>query len=76
MNIATKKVESVDSLTEALTKLETNMSYLQDTVRQLNDIVTEQQLLVSRLERQNEVLAKRVEELDTEARPNRRPPHY
>lgn len=76
MDIATKKVDSVDSLTEALTKLETNMSYLQDTVRQLNDIVTEQQLLVSRLERQNEVLAKRVEELDTEARPNRRPPHY
>lgn len=76
MDIATKKVESVDSLTEALTKLETDMSYLQDTVRQLNDIVTEQQLLVSRLERQNEVLAKRVEELDTEARPNRRPPHY
>lgn len=76
MDIATKKVESVDSLTEALTKLETNMSYLQDTVCQLNDIVTEQQLLVSRLERQNEVLAKRVEELDTEARPNRRPPHY
>ncbi len=76
MDIATKKVESVDSLTEALTKLETNMAYLQDTVRQLNDIVTDQQLLVSRLERQNEVLAKRVEELDTEARPNRRPPHY
>lgn len=76
MDIATKKVESVESLTEALTKLETNMAYLQDTVRQLNDIVTDQQLLVSRLERQNEVLAKRVEELDTEARPNRRPPHY
>lgn len=76
MDIATKKVESVDSLTEALTKLETDMAYLQDTVRQLNDIVTEQQLLVSRLERQNEVLAKRVDELDTEARPNRRPPHY
>lgn len=76
MDIATKKVGSVDSLTEALTKLETDMAYLQDAVRQLNDIVTEQQLLVSRLERQNEVLAKRVEELDTEARPNRRPPHY
>ncbi len=76
MDNATKKVEPVESLTEALTKLETNMAYLQDTVRQLNDIVTDQQLLVSRLERQNEVLAKRVEELDTEARPNRRPPHY
>lgn len=76
MDNATKKVDPVESLTEALTKLETNMAYLQDTVRQLNDIVTDQQLLVSRLERQNEVLAKRVEELDTEARPNRRPPHY
>lgn len=76
MDNATKKVESVDSLTNALVKLETDMAYLQDTVRQLNDIVTQQQMLVSRLERQNEVLAKRVEELDTEARPNRRPPHY
>lgn len=76
MDNATKKVESVDSLTKALVKLETDMAYLQDTVRQLNDIVTQQQMLVSRLERQNEVLAKRVEELDTEARPNRRPPHY
>lgn len=76
MDNATKKVGSVEFLTATLTKLETDMAYLQDTVRQLNEIVTEQQLLVARLERQNEVLAKRVEELDTEARPNRRPPHY
>lgn len=61
---------------ERMEKVETDLSYLQDTVRQLNDIVTSQQLLVSKLERQVEFLAKRVEELDTEARPNRKPPHY
>ena len=61
---------------EAIIKLETDLAYLQETVRHLNKIVTEQQILVSKLEKQNEVLARRVEELDTEARPNRKPPHY
>ncbi len=57
-------------------KAEINIIYLQETVRELNDIVTEQQMLVSKLERQVEFLAKRVEDLDTEARPNKKPPHY
>lgn len=57
-------------------KIEMDLSYMQDTVAQLNEIVTQQQALVMKLERQNEMLAKRVEELDSEARPNRRPPHY
>ena len=61
---------------ERIEKAEINIVYLQETVQELNDIVTEQQMLVSKLERQVEVLAKRVEELDTEARPNRKPPHY
>ncbi len=61
---------------ERIEKVETDLAYLQETVRQLNDIVTEQQILVTKLEKQVEFLAKRVEELDTEARPNRRPPHY
>jgi len=61
---------------DRLVRLETDMAYLQDQVRELNDIVTRQELLVSRLEKQNEALAKRLEDLDTEARPNRKPPHY
>ena len=61
---------------DRLEKIETDMVYLQDQVRELNDIVTKQQLLVTKLEKQNEALAKRLEELYTEARPNRRPPHY
>lgn len=57
-------------------KAEINIMYLQETVKELNSIITDQQILVSKLEKQVEFLAKRVEELDTEARPNRKPPHY
>lgn len=59
-----------------LEKLETDLSYLQAEVAQLNEIVTTQQLLVAKLEKQNEYLANKIEELDGEDRPNRKPPHY
>ncbi len=65
-----------DEYSERLIKLETDMAYLQETVRELNDIVTAQQALMLKLEKQNEVLNRRIEDLDTEARPNRKPPHY
>ena len=61
---------------ERIIRLETDMAYLQDMVRELNDIVSEQQVMLTRLEKQNEALNKRIEDMDTEARPNRRPPHY
>ena len=60
---------------ERIIRLETDMAYLQDMVRELNDIVSEQQVMLTRLEKQNEALNKRIEDMDTEARPNRRPPH-
>ena len=31
---------------------------------------------LQKLEKQNEALNRRIEDLDTEARPNRKPPHY
>ena len=61
---------------ERIIRLETDMAYLQDMVRELNDIVSEQQVMLTKLEKQNEALNKRMEDMDTEARPNRRPPHY
>ena len=61
---------------ERIIRLETDMAYLQDMVRELNDIVSDQQVMLTRLEKQNEALNKRIEDMDTEARPNRRPPHY
>ena len=61
---------------QRLVRIETDLAYLQDTVRELNEIVSAQQAAISKLEKQNEALNKRIEDLDTEARPNRRPPHY
>ena len=61
---------------ERLIKIETDIVYLQDTVRELNEIVSAQQVAITKLEKQNEVLNRRIEDLDTEARPNRKPPHY
>ena len=61
---------------ERIIRLETDVAYLQDMVRELNDIVSEQQVMLTMLEKQNEALNKRIEDMDTEARPNRRPPHY
>ena len=72
----TKQEFCMKDYEDRIEKIETDMSYLQDMVQQLNAIVTSQQVLVSKLEKQNEFLARRVEELDTEARPNRKPPHY
>lgn len=59
-----------------LEKLETDLAYLQEEVFQLNNIVAQQQQLVAKLEKQNEYLNKKLEEMDGEDRPNRRPPHY
>ena len=61
---------------QRLIRIETDLAYMQDTVRELNEIVSSQQAAISRLEKQNEALNKRIEDLDTEARHNRRPPHY
>ena len=61
---------------DRIIRLETDMAYLQDMVRELNDIVANQQAQLTKREKQNEALNKRMEDLDTEARPNRRPPHY
>lgn len=59
-----------------LEKVETDLIYLQDEVRQLNEIVTTLQATVTKLEKQNELLMNKIEDLETEARPSRRPPHY
>ncbi len=57
-------------------KIETDLAYMQNKVEELNQIVAELQAQVLRLEKQNEFLNRKIEDLDTEARPNRKPPHY
>jgi uncharacterized coiled-coil protein SlyX len=57
-------------------KIETDLAYMQNKVAELDQIVAELQAQVMRLEKQNEFLNRKIEDLDTEARPNRKPPHY
>lgn len=71
-----KDEEPLMSDNDRMIRLETDMAYLQNMVRELNDIVAQQQAMLTKLEKQNEALNKRIEDMDTEARPNRRPPHY
>ena len=64
---------------EELEKLEIKASYLEDTVAKLNDVVIDQERTIGSLLMRIESLERKDEDLievSSEARPNRRPPHY
>ena len=64
---------------EELERLEIKASYLEDTVAKLNEVVIDQERMIGSLLMRIESLEKKVEDLievSSEARPNRRPPHY
>jgi len=69
------------AVTEArLIELETRLTYQDDTIRQLNDAVSRQQLDIARLERlclglQSRIAAM-VETSSHEAPADEKPPHY
>lgn len=59
--------------------LEIKVSYLEDTVAKLNDVIIDQERTIGCLIMRIESLEKKVEDLievSGEARPNRKPPHY
>ena len=64
---------------EEMEMLEVKVSYLEDTVSKLNDVIIDQERTIGSLLMRIESLEKKVEDLievSSEARPNRRPPHY
>lgn len=61
---------------DKIERIETDLMYLTDKVNSLNETVTALQAETERLRKQNELLHKKMEELDQEDRPNRKPPHY
>ena len=64
---------------EELERLEIKASYLEDTVAKLNEVVIDQERTIGSLIMRIESLERKVEDLievSSEARPNRRPPHY
>jgi len=56
-------------------KIETDIAYLQNQLLHLDEVVTGLQGRVARLEKQNEFLKGKLDEIEEE-RPDRKPPHY
>lgn len=62
-----------------LIDIETKLAYLEDTVLKLNDIVCEQQQQIQTLERKNQLLIERFQELNAsnqDSAQEQKPPHY
>jgi SlyX protein len=65
-----------------LIELQTRLAYQEDTIHQLNNVVTQQDNTILQLQQQMRLLAKRIDEISfvqdgsNEEITNERPPHY
>ena len=69
-------------ITDELIELQTRLAYQEDTIQQLNNVITQQDATISQLQQQMRLLAKRVDEISftqegsSDDATNDRPPHY
>lgn len=72
----------MNELHDDLIELQTRVAYQEDTINQLNQVVTKQDADIVQLQQQMRLLAKRIDELSftqndgAEDISNERPPHY
>ncbi len=72
----------MNDINDELIELQTRMAYQEDTITQLNDVITKQDADILQLQQQMRLLAKRIDELSfaqdngSEEITNERPPHY
>ena len=72
----------MNAIDEELIELQTRVAYQEDTINQLNQVVTKQDADIVQLQQQMRLLAKRIDELSfaqndgAEEISNERPPHY
>lgn len=72
----------MNDLADELIELQTRIAYQEDTINQLNQVITKQDADILQLQHQMRLLAKRIDELsfaqgaDAEEITNERPPHY
>ncbi|HKM36034.1 MAG TPA: SlyX family protein [Thiopseudomonas sp.] len=66
------------SLEARIAELEMRQAFQDDTIQALNDVIVEQQLGLTRIKHQLELLAQRQNDLHNqfEETPNEPPPHY
>jgi SlyX protein len=74
--------QAITELGDELIELQTRIAYQEDTITQLNNVVTKQDADIIQLQQQMRLLAKRLDELSfsqndgSEEITNERPPHY
>lgn len=72
----------MNNFADELVELQTRIAYQEDTIHQLNQVITKQDADILQLQHQMRLLAKRIDELALvqvgggEEITNERPPHY
>lgn len=67
---------------DELIELQTRLAFQEDTINQLNQVITQQDAAILQLQQQMRLLAHRIDELALEQQisggetPDERPPHY
>ena len=73
----------MNDLNDDLIELQTRLAFQEDTINQLNAVITQQDAAILQLQHQMRLLARRIDELAVERRTaggdvvaDERPPHY
>lgn len=69
----------MDITEKRLTDLEVRISYLEDFVSKLQNVVVEQENIIDRLQTENRLIKGKIQEMSEQLEgdiPNRKPPHY
>jgi SlyX. len=71
--------DELKAMTERLDKLEIKLSYMEDFVQQLQDVVTTHTQTIEVLRKENKILSGKIRDMSDQLQgeiPNRKPPHY
>lgn len=71
--------DELKTMTERLDKLEIKLSYMEDFIQQLQDVVTTHTQTIEVLRKENKILSGKIRDMSDQLQgeiPNRKPPHY
>ncbi|MBO4385634.1 MAG: SlyX family protein [Treponema sp.] len=71
--------DELKAMTERLDKLEIKLSYMEDFIQQLQDVVTSHTQTIEVLRKENKILSGKIRDMSDQLQgeiPNRKPPHY
>lgn len=71
--------DELKAMTGRLDKLEIKLSYMEDFVQQLQDVVTSHTQTIEVLRKENKILSGKIRDMSDQLQgeiPNRKPPHY